>query len=139
MSPRSLIAFDFGLKHIGVAKGQNITKTASPLCVLKAKEGQPNWQQVDDILQQWQPDLVIVGLPLNMDGSVSEMSKRAMKFANRVHGRFGVAVETVDERLSSYEAKGEVIEHHQTRDFGSNTVDAIAAQLILQSWFNQQN
>ncbi|ROR98926.1 putative Holliday junction resolvase [Sinobacterium caligoides] len=138
MPARSLLAFDYGLKHIGVAQGQTVTQTASPLCVLKAKDGQPNWQQVEQLLTEWQPDLVIVGLPLNMDGSPSEMSARANKFANRVHGRFGVAVETIDERLSSYEAKGQVIERSGQRNFGQQTVDAIAAQLILQSWFNKQ-
>jgi putative Holliday junction resolvase len=136
MTIKTVIGFDYGLKHIGVANGQTVTSTANPLAILKAQDGQPNWQQVENILKEWQPDLVIVGLPLNMDGSESDMSKRAKKFANRVHGRFGVAVTTVDERLSSYEAKRNIIQQSGRRDFGDNTVDAVAAQIIVQDWLN---
>ncbi|CAH0992935.1 Putative pre-16S rRNA nuclease [Sinobacterium norvegicum] len=139
MTIKTVLGFDYGLKHIGVASGQTITATATPLVILKAQDGQPNWQQVKQLLDEWQPDLVIVGLPLNMDGSASDMSNRAKKFANRIHGRFGVTVTTVDERLSSYEAKGQIIQHSGRRDFGDNTVDAVAAQIIVQDWLNLQS
>ena len=88
-------------------------------------------------MKEWQPDLVLVGLPLNMDDSESELSARARKFANRLHGRFGVKVEMVDERLSSFEAKSEVMERGGSRDYKNNPVDSIAARLILESWFER--
>src|SRR5690625_5668021 len=83
----SVLAFDFGTQYIGVATGQSITQTASPLAALKAKDGQPNWEQVAELLKQWQPQLLLVGLPLNMDGSASELSRRARRFAGRLQGR----------------------------------------------------
>ena len=147
-----ILGFDFGLKQIGLAVGQTLTKTARPLIVLKAKDGKPQWQEIQDQIAQWKPDYLVVGLPLNMDGTESEMSARARKFANRLHGRFGCVVELCDERLSSAEAKSQLAEgrealRHATsaedieqhgqalgRNKRDGTVDAIAAQLIIESW-----
>ncbi len=129
-----LIAFDYGTKNIGVASAQTITKTASSLPGLKAKDGIPDWNQIEKLLQEFKPDLVLVGLPLNMDGSESELSVRAKKFANRIHGRFGVKVEMIDERLTSFAAKGEVIEQKGSRDYKNNPVDSIAARILLEDW-----
>ena len=137
MTIKSLIAFDYGTKNIGVASGQTITRSANAQAQLKAKDGVPDWNQIEKLLKEWQPDLVLVGLPLNMDGSESELSTRARKFANRLHGRFGVKVELVDERLSSFEAKGEVMEQGGSRHYKLNPVDSIAARLILESWFER--
>lgn len=134
----TLIAFDYGTKNIGVATGQMITRSASEQAGLKARDGVPDWSQIQALLNTWKPDLVLVGLPLNMDDSESELSARARKFANRLHGRFGVKVELVDERLSSYEAKGEVMSRGGSRDYKHNPVDSIAARLILESWLAQQ-
>ncbi|WP_111642344.1 Holliday junction resolvase RuvX [Marinimicrobium alkaliphilum] len=129
-----MLAFDYGLKNIGVASGQTVTGGANALPALKARDGIPNWDQIKALLDEWRPEKVLVGLPLNMDGSDSEMCARARKFANRIHGRFGVPVELVDERLSSFEAKGEVLAAGGSADFGRNPVDSIAARLILESW-----
>jgi putative holliday junction resolvase len=129
-----LLAFDYGTKNIGVASAQTITKTANSLPGLKAKDGIPDWNQIEKLLTEYQPDLVLVGLPLNMDGSESELSTRARKFANRIHGRFGVKVEMVDERLTSFAAKGEVIEQGGSRDYKNNPVDSIAARILLEDW-----
>jgi len=136
---QTYLAFDYGTRNIGVSSGQSVTRTAVERPALKAKDGVPNWQEVEALLKEWKPDLVIVGLPLNMDDSESELATRARKFGQRLHGRFGVAVEMVDERLSSYEAKGEVMARGGSRDYGKNPVDSIAARLILESWFNEQN
>ncbi len=133
---KTLLAFDYGTKNIGVAGGQTITTSATELPPLRARDGVPNWEQLGLLLKEWQPDLVLVGLPLNMDGSPSEMSTRAKKFANRLHGRFGVKVELVDERLSSFEAKAEVMARGGSRDYKNNPVDSIAARLVLESWLN---
>ncbi|HEY5717466.1 MAG TPA: Holliday junction resolvase RuvX, partial [Motiliproteus sp.] len=78
------LAFDFGTTRIGVAVGQAITATASPLPWIKAKDGVPDWSQLERLVREWQPDALVVGLPLNMDGSLCEMSHRARKFANRL-------------------------------------------------------
>lgn len=132
---KTLLAFDYGTKNIGVAAGQTITSSANSLPGLKAKDGVPDWNQIEKLINEWKPDLVLVGLPLNMDDSESELSARARKFGNRLHGRFGVKVEMMDERLSSFEAKGEVMSRGGSRDYKNNPVDSIAARLILESWF----
>ncbi len=132
-----LLGFDYGLKNIGVATGQTLTGTATVQPPLRARDGVPDWQVIETLLREWQPELVLVGLPLNMDGTESELSARARKFANRIHGRFGVAVEMVDERLSSFEAKGEVMARGGSRDYGKNPVDSIAARLIVETYLNR--
>lgn len=133
---QTLLAFDYGLRQIGVASGQTATGSASPLTVLKARDGIPRWDEVEQLLREWRPDRVLVGLPLNMDGSESELSTRARKFANRLHGRFGVAVEMVDERLSSFAAKEEQRAAGGSSDYRKNPVDAMAARIILEGWLN---
>ncbi len=134
---KSLLAFDYGTKNIGVASGQTITRSANSLIPLKAKDGVPDWTQIEKLLADWKPDLVLVGLPLNMDETESELSGRARKFANRIHGRFGIKVELVDERLTSFEAKGEMMSRGGSRDYKNNPVDSIAARLILESWLDR--
>lgn len=134
--PVTALAFDYGLSTIGVAVGQSVTHTAQPLAALPAKDGIPNWSDIRQLLSQWQPDIVIVGLPINMDGSHSPMSARADKFARRLHGRFGINVAMADERLTSFEAKGDIIDKTSSRDFKAHGVDSLAAKLILESWFN---
>ena len=124
-----VMAFDYGMKKIGVAVGQSITGTANPLTILSAKDGVPDWLEVEKLIRQWQPAHIVVGLPLNMDDSPSEMSVKAEKFARRLSGRFNIAHSTVDERLSSFEAR----DHAK----GNEPVDAIAAKLILQTYFRQ--
>ncbi|WP_047013027.1 Holliday junction resolvase RuvX [Spongiibacter sp. IMCC21906] len=131
---RSLLAFDYGTRWIGVAVGQTLTATASTLPALKAKDGIPRWEEIEQLIKQWQPDTVVVGLPLNMDGSESDMSLRAKKFGNRIHGRFGVNVAFADERLSSFEAKGDILEKRGSRDFKNESVDSRSAVIILESW-----
>jgi putative Holliday junction resolvase len=134
MTITTLLAFDYGTQNIGVASGQTITRSANPQTPLKAKDGIPDWNQIEKLLKEWQPDLVLVGLPLNMDDTESELSARARKFANRLHGRFGVKVAMVDERLSSFVAKSEVMERGGSRNYKKNPVDSIAARVILESW-----
>ena len=87
----TLLAFDFGTKSIGVAVGQRITGTARPLPAIKAQDGTPDWNIIERLLKEWQPDEIIVGLPLNMDGTEQPLTARARKFANRIHGRLNRA------------------------------------------------
>ena len=134
---QSVLCFDYGTKTIGVAVGQSITRTANPLTELKAKDGIPNWDEVEKVLREWQPNLLLVGLPLNMDGSESDLSQRATKFGKRLHGRFGLPVTMADERLSSFAAKGEIIERNGSRDFKNQQIDSLSAKIILESWLQE--
>lgn len=131
----TLLAFDFGTRKIGVAVGQTQTLTTTPLPELPAKEGQPDWNAVAKLIGEWQPDAFVVGVPVNMDGSEFDITARARKFGQRLHGRFGKPWFAMDERLTSFEARD------QTKDLrrqGGGLVDSIAASLILQSWFTEQ-
>ncbi|WP_224653906.1 Holliday junction resolvase RuvX [Pectobacterium versatile] len=138
MSSRTILAFDFGTKSIGVAIGQEITGTARALTSFKAQEGIPDWQKVEKLLSEWQPDLVVVGLPLNMDGTEQPLTARARKFANRLHGRFGIAIELHDERLSTVEARADLFERGGFKALDKGSVDATSAVIILESWFDAQ-
>jgi len=135
---RRLLAFDFGTRRIGVASGQEMLGTGQPLALLPARDGIPDWQQIEALLAEWQPDIVLVGLPLNMDDTENDMCARARKFGKRLHGRYHVTVEMVDERLTSFEAKGEVMAGGGSRDFGRHGVDDRAAVLILETWCREQ-
>jgi putative Holliday junction resolvase len=136
---RLLLGFDFGSKQIGVAVGQVITGQARELCILKAQNGVPDWQKVDALFKEWQPDAIVVGLPLNMDGTKSAMSERAEKFARRLNGRFNLPVHTHDERLTTYEAKGQRLQQGQNSGYRERPVDALAAALLLQGWLEENN
>ncbi len=129
------LGFDFGTRRIGVAIGRGLLGTATPLSPISARDGIPDWAIIEKLVLEWRPDGFVVGLPLNMDGSESEMSLRATKFGKRLQGRFNKPYFMMDERLSSHEAKGIVIARGGDRDFGQNSVDGIAAALILESWF----
>lgn len=136
---RSVLAFDYGTKSIGIAIGQEITSSASPLGALKAKDGVPSWDAIAKLLEEWKPDLVVVGLPLDLDGGELEsITPRARKFANRLHGRFGCTVELHDERLSTVEARAELFERGGYRSLTKGNVDAQSAVVILESWFERQ-
>ena len=132
----TVLGFDFGTRNIGVASGQVITRTATALASLRARDGIPDWQHIEALIDQWRPDAVVVGIPLNMDGSESDMSRRARKFGNRIHGRWGLPFYPADERLTSFEAKEWAGRLGHKGHYGSNPVDAMAAQIILEAWLN---
>jgi putative Holliday junction resolvase len=124
---RLLLGIDYGTKQIGVAVGQVITGQARELCTLKAQNGVPDWDQVQALITEWKPDAIVVGLPLNMDGTPSDMSARAEKFSRKLN----------DERLTTFEAKGErMARGGQRGSYRDNPVDAIAAALLLQGWLD---
>ncbi len=133
---RSVLAFDFGLVQIGVAVGNTLLGSTQPLAILRAREGIPDWQALEQVVREWQPDLLLVGDPLNMDGSDSELCERARKFARRLHGRLGLPVTMVDERLTSFEAKQVSREQGHRGDYKRRPIDSQAAELVLQSWLN---
>ena len=133
----TLLAFAFGTRSIGVAIGQRITGTARPLAAIKAQDGSPDWNIIGRLLKEWQPESVIVGLPLNMDGTEQPLTARARNFANKIHGRFGVAITLHDERLSTVEARAGLFERGGFRALDKGSVDSASAVVILESFFEQ--
>ena len=122
-----IMGFDFGTSKIGVAVGQKLTASANPIGKFRARDGKPDWSQLDRVIHEWPPSLFVVGLPLNMDDSKNDITRAAERFARRLHGRYEIPFELMDERLSTFEAK-----QSQTKD-----VDATAACLILETWLSQ--
>lgn len=137
--PATVLAFDFGLRQIGVAVGNCLLDTTQPLAIIAAREGIPDWSLVDRVVSEWQPDLLLVGDPINMDGSESELSTRARKFARRLHGRLGLPVEMADERLSSFEAKQISRERGHRGNFKRQPIDSQAAELVLRAWLENRS
>lgn len=128
MPELTLLAFDYGLKKIGVAIGNTLTLHARPLCIVRPITKQQRFEAIASLLDEWQPDKLIVGLPLTLEGGEQYASLRCRRFANQLYGRFGVEVELVDERGSSREAQDIL---------GNNDDDdAVAAAVILQRWFD---
>jgi putative Holliday junction resolvase len=136
MSPRIVLGFDFGTRRIGVAVGQGLTRSASALVTLSNRNGAPDWEAIGRLIGQWQPAALVVGLPLNLDGSDHEITRLARRFGNRLRGRYNLPVYTMDERLSS--AAAEALLAEQGR-YDKADVDKVAAQLILQGWLEQQS
>lgn len=130
----SAMGFDFGTHRIGVAFGQSLTGTARPLPMLPARDGIPDWSALEKLVQEWQPDIFVVGLPYNMDDSESELLRRAHKFGNRLNGRLHRPCYGMDERLSSFEARGQLM-----RGEADAQLDSLAACLILEGWFAALN
>lgn len=122
----TLVCFDYGRKRIGVAVGQTLTGTASPLQTVPVNKGVPDWDIIAKIIRDWSPAALVVGYPLNMDGTSQSMSHAATRFMNQLRHRFRLPVYQADERLSSYEAGKRL--HRQ------DDLDAVAAQVILETW-----
>ena len=132
----TVMAIDFGLRNIGIAVGNTLSGTAQPLTIIGARDGVPDWAAFSQLLDEWRPQRILVGLPINMDGTQSEMAKRAEKFSEQFEGRFGRAVTLVDERLSSREAKNNALAAGHSGDFISDPIDHRAAAIILSTWLN---
>ena len=131
----TVLGFDFGTKHIGVAIGQTVTGTARPLQIITSPhQGKHHWKAIAELVNEWQPQAFVVGMPYNMDGSDTETTDAARRFANQLRGRFGRPVHEVDERLSSVEARYEAT----TKQF-KNKLDHHAAALIVGDWLRQQS
>lgn len=132
----TFFGFDFGTKNIGVAVGQTVTDTANPLTTLKAQNGIPDWRQLDQLVEEWHPKGLVIGLSLQPDGTHSKTSLKALRFGEALKARFKLPIYTVEERLTSVAASHTL---QQMRGFVSRheTQDAIAAVIILESWFNQ--
>jgi putative Holliday junction resolvase len=132
--PRVIMAFDFGLKNIGIAIGQEITRTASTFYSLKATEGKPKWAELDRIIIDWKPGLFVVGDPFNMDGTRSKIQDLSDRFSDSLYKRYDIEIEKLDERLTSREAK-ERLESLPIGTKDSSNKHSISAQIILEDWF----
>lgn len=131
------LSFDYGEKRLGVATGNSLLTTTQALDVLPVERDQPNWDSIKSIIDEWEIDACIIGLPLNMDGSEQLITKKAKKFANRLHGRFGLPCFLHDERLSSAEVKEYLFEMGGYKKLKDKAIDAYAAELILKGYFEQ--
>jgi putative holliday junction resolvase len=124
---QTVLGFDFGLKRIGVAVGNTVIRQAQPLRTISAATNEAKFAEIESLIQEWRPAICVVGLPRHPDGTEHEMSVRCRRFANQLHGRFGMDAVLVDERYSSAvipQKRGELI-------------DAQAAAIILQQYFDE--
>ena len=137
----SVLAFDYGLRRIGVAVGEPVLNTASVLTVVKNRESGPDWQHIDKLVQEWQPAQLVVGVPRKMDGSDTDMTRAAEHFGRQLEERCGVMVAAVDERLSSREAERMLADARSSgrmkRRSRHEDVDMLAALIILERWYAQ--
>ncbi|MCW9024844.1 MAG: Holliday junction resolvase RuvX [Gammaproteobacteria bacterium] len=134
---RTFLGFDYGTKRIGIAVGQEITATARALITINSKNQKPDWDAISKLIAEWQPALLVVGLPLHMDGTEQPVTDAARRFGNQLKGRYNLPVEMMDERLSSHEAESLLEQGPSRRNKKQNqAIDHLAAQLILQSWLD---
>jgi len=141
MSARTLMAFDFGRQRIGIAIGQEITSSSNPLTTLKAINNKPDWDGISKLINEWQPDALVVGIPLHLDGSEQEMSQAARRFGRQLHGRYRLPLFETDERLSSREAEQQIKQQRKNGTRGRSQkgdIDKLAASVILQRWLDEQ-
>lgn len=130
---QTLLGFDYGRIRTGVAVGQTLTATASGLITLTSRNNKPDWDGIDKLIKEWQPDGLVVGVPVHMDGTEQEMTKAAQKFGRQLKARYNLPVYEADERLSSAEA-----EQNLGSSLDKAAIDREAARLILQAWLNEQ-
>lgn len=130
----TVLGFDFGLRRIGVAVGQTITKTASPLKTLLANNGDPNWQELMELLGKWQPIALVVGVPVNLDGSEQRITVAAKNFIEQLHQKCDITVFHAEERLTTKCAREDVFARGGYKALKKTAIDGIAACLILEEW-----
>lgn len=141
-APRTVLALDFGLRRIGVATAALVSGTASPLTTIAATAGEPDWAALDTLLHDWEPDLLVLGLPYNSDGSDSDMTQRVRLFGELLDARYGRPVELVDERYTSAEAEAVLKAQRRagirTKKLKKTDVDSMAAAIIASSWLRSR-
>jgi len=152
---RVVLGFDYGTKRIGVAVGQELTQTATPLTTLGNVNHQPDWSAIEQLINEWRPDAFIVGLPTTADGTEQAMQRAVKRFGNQLHQRYNIVTHWVDERLTSQEAERMIAHpiHSQAKNPAKRMnkaratkknptnkaeIDKIAAKLIVESWLGQQ-
>lgn len=131
----TVMAFDFGTQKMGIAVGQSLIESATPLALFPMKDGIPNWDKLLKIVTQHQPQIFIVGLPLNMDDSESELSARARKFARRLRHQTNIETWMLDERLTTREAR-DTLEAYQSKGHAKRvSADSLAAAILIENWY----
>ena len=139
LQSETYLGFDFGNKKIGTAVGQLMTKTASPLMTIRSLNQTPDWDKISGLISEWQPTGLVVGVSRQADGSDNIITPRMLKFCRQLNGRYNLPVFQVDEALSTFEAKQMLYDDlHVNASKLWEVQDQLAAQLILQSWLNQQ-
>ena len=133
----TVLAFDFGEKRIGVAVGEWALRQAHPLTVIRSEANVERFARIAELLREWQPVGLVVGVPLALDGTPHAMTARCTRFANQLRGRFGLPVETAEERLTSVEAEERLREAGHNARGARDHIDAMAAQIILQCHFER--
>ncbi len=129
-----LLGFDYGRRRIGVAVGQRLTRSATPLTTVRARDGKPDWPSVTHLIEEWKPGALVVGIPYHMDGTEQDMTHAAKKFCRQLEGRYRLPVHQAEERLSSW-----VVENRlSAREQANTDIDAMSAQVILQDWLQQE-
>ena len=138
-SVSALLCFDFGLSNIGVAAGNTLTNEARPLTILSANNGKPNWDAIIALVEEWQPNRLVVGNPIDESGLVTELSEKTSRFARQLRGRLQLDVVLHDERFSSKEAKSRAREMGHKGDYAAHPIDDLAASIILESWLRNRH
>ncbi|MBI5861785.1 MAG: Holliday junction resolvase RuvX [Rhodocyclales bacterium] len=138
MPDETLLAFDFGIKRIGVALGATRLGQARALACIDAEANDTRFAAIGKLIAEWQPTRLLVGRPLNDDGTPHEMTARCERFANQLRGRFQLPVEEIDERFSSVEAESALRQHRLSWQERKERIDAEAARILLQSWFDSR-
>jgi putative Holliday junction resolvase len=136
-TPDMVLGFDFGERRIGVATGQTITLSASPLTTLNAIDNHPDWISIETIIKEWNPSALVVGIPSYLDGSASDMTRKAERFCRQLEGRFQLPVHRINESLTSFEAEQHLREKKKSTQHNKQEIDRMAAAIILQSWLDQ--
>ena len=129
----TLLGFDYGTRKIGVAVGQTLTGTASPLETLQLVNQKPDWTRIAQLIEEWQPEALVVGLPLDVDDSETDATAPALRFSRQLEGRFRLQVHLADERFTSFEARDRM--GHKAKSW--EEYDAMAAKLILETWLDE--
>ncbi len=124
----TVLAVDYGLRNMGVAVGNTLSRTAQPLAIINARDGVPDWGALTKLIEEWQPHRVVE----------SDISQRVTKFARQIEGRYQRVVTLVDERLSSHDAKAAALASGHNGDFAAKPIDDEAAAIILTTWLNEQ-
>ena len=132
----AVLGFDYGVRKIGVAVGQTMTRTATPLRTLPTRDDKPDWDAITRLIDEWQPEALVVGLPYEMDDQEAPVAVRARRFARQLEGRYRLPVHLADERLTTREAINQ-LGRDARRD--ALRIDAVAARLILETWLSDRN
>ncbi len=130
----TLLGFDYGRRRIGVAVGQRLTRSATPLTTIRARDGKPDWPAVTRLIEEWKPGALVVGIPYHMDGAEQDMTHAARRFCRQLEGRYHLPVHPADERLSSWVVESRL----SAREQAGTDIDPLAAQIILQDWLQQE-